>query len=143
MRGLLTCMMKQVDKVEKFKSTLSRDDALHAKYSSVTGNIAVADHEWGHLQLDATSLYLLMLGEMTSSGTSSIVLSRVHIAMFSSPPGLHIVYTLDEVDFVQNLVFYIEQSYMIPVRRSILELRLFIRLCRCLSPKGLRHLGTR
>jgi phosphorylase kinase alpha/beta subunit len=29
--------------------------------------------------------------------------------------GLHIVYTLDEVDFVQNLVFYIEQSYMIPV----------------------------
>ena len=37
MRGLLTCMMKQVKKVEKFKSTLSRDDALHAKYSSVTG----------------------------------------------------------------------------------------------------------
>ena len=60
------------------------------------GNTAVADNEWGHLQLDATSLYLLMLGEMTSS-------------------GLHIVYTLDEVDFVQNLVFYIEQSYMIPV----------------------------
>ena len=69
MRGLLTCMMKQVNKVEKFKSTLSRHDALHAKYSSVTGNIAVADHEWGHLQLDATSLYLLMLGEMTSSGS--------------------------------------------------------------------------
>ncbi|CAF2853682.1 unnamed protein product [Rotaria sp. Silwood2] len=95
MRGLLTCMMKQVKKVEKFKLTLSRDDALHAKYSSVTGNTAVGDNEWGHLQLDATSLYLLMLGEMTSS-------------------GLHIVYTLDEVDFVQNLVFYIEQSYMIP-----------------------------
>ncbi|CAF3039481.1 unnamed protein product [Rotaria socialis] len=95
MRGLLTCMMKQVKKVEKFKTTLSRDDALHAKYSSVTGNTAVGDNEWGHLQLDATSLYLLMLGEMTSS-------------------GLHIVYTLDEVDFVQNLIFYIEQSYMIP-----------------------------
>lgn len=86
MRGLLTCMMKQVNKVEKFKLTLSRDDALHAKYSSVTGkflwrkqiemqfpfeyigNTAVADNEWGHLQLDATSLYLLVLGEMTSSG---------------------------------------------------------------------------
>jgi hypothetical protein len=40
MRGLLTCMMKQVDKVEKFKSTLSRDDALHAKYSSITGKIS-------------------------------------------------------------------------------------------------------
>lgn len=62
------------------------------------GNTAVADNEWGHLQLDATSLYLLMLGEMTSS-------------------GLRIVYTLDEVDFVQNLIFYIEQSYMIPVSR--------------------------
>ena len=37
MRGLLTCMMKQVNKVERFKSTLNRDDALHAKYSSVTG----------------------------------------------------------------------------------------------------------
>ena len=37
MRGLLTCMMKQVNKVEKFKLTLSRADALHAKYSSVTG----------------------------------------------------------------------------------------------------------
>jgi phosphorylase kinase alpha/beta subunit len=39
MRGLLTCMMKQVNKVEKFKSTLSREDALHAKYSSVTGKL--------------------------------------------------------------------------------------------------------
>jgi phosphorylase kinase alpha/beta subunit len=32
------------------------------------GNTAVADNEWGHLQLDATSLYLLVLGEMISSG---------------------------------------------------------------------------
>ena len=38
--------------------------------------------------------------------------------------GLHIVYTLDEVDFVQNLVFYIEQSYMIPV--EYLEMRMFL-----------------
>ena len=29
--------------------------------------------------------------------------------------GLQIVYTLDEVAFVQNLVFYIEESYRIPV----------------------------
>ena len=34
---------------------------------------------------------------------------------FLSFKGLRIVYTLDEVDFVQNLVFYIEQSYMVPV----------------------------
>ncbi|CAF0777069.1 unnamed protein product [Didymodactylos carnosus] len=95
MRGLLSCMMKQVSKVEKFKLTLNKDDCLHAKYSSVTGNTVVGDHEWGHLQLDSTSLYLLMLGEMTSS-------------------GLQIVFTLDEVDFLQNLIFYVEQSYMIP-----------------------------
>ena len=102
MRGLLTCMMKQVGKVEKFKSTLSRDDALHAKYSSVTGkaiderrdgsllqrllrlspegNTAVADNEWGHLQLDATSLFLLMLGEMTSAGKYTSVLSEMMTA---------------------------------------------------------------
>lgn len=29
----------------------------------------VGDHAWGHLQIDATSLYLLMLAEMTASGT--------------------------------------------------------------------------
>ena len=28
----------------------------------------VGDHAWGHLQIDATSLYLLMLAEMTASG---------------------------------------------------------------------------
>ena len=29
--------------------------------------------------------------------------------------GLQIVFTLDEVAFVQNLVFYIEEAYRIPV----------------------------
>ena len=29
--------------------------------------------------------------------------------------GLHIVYNLDEVTFVQNLVYYIEEAYRIPV----------------------------
>lgn len=29
--------------------------------------------------------------------------------------GLRIVYTLDEVAFVQNLVFYIESAYVTPV----------------------------
>ena len=44
--------------------------------------------EWGHLQIDAVSLYLLSLAQMTAS-------------------GLQIIFTLDEVAFVQNLVFYI------------------------------------
>ena len=29
--------------------------------------------------------------------------------------GLQIIYTKDEVDFIQNLVFYIETSYRTPV----------------------------
>ena len=62
---------------------------------------AVGDYEWGHLQIDATSLYLLTLAEMTAA-------------------GLQIIFTLDEVAFVQNLVFYIEEAYRIPVRLAAL-----------------------
>ena len=99
----------------------------------------MADNEWGHLQLDATSLYLLMLGEMTSSGRSEPSVDvAIRIPFFA---GLHIVYTLDEVDFVQNLVFYIEQSYMIPVGAIVLEKA--TRYPCDVFPQGLRHLGTR
>ena len=68
MRGLLFSMMKQIDKVERFKYTQSPRDCLHAKYCVNTGKTVVGDHEWGHLQIDATSLYLLVLAEMTASG---------------------------------------------------------------------------
>lgn len=92
MRGLLISMMRQKDKVEKFKYTLNPFDALHAKYNTKTGLPIVGDDKWGHLQLDATSLYLLMLTQMIAS-------------------GLKIIYTLDEVNFVQNLVHYISKTY--------------------------------
>ncbi|XP_070616202.1 phosphorylase b kinase regulatory subunit alpha, skeletal muscle isoform isoform X2 [Erythrolamprus reginae] len=92
MRGLLQCMMRQVDKVEDFKYSQSPKDCLHAKYNTRTCATVVGDDQWGHLQLDATSLYLLMLAQMTAS-------------------GLHIVHSLDEVSFIQNLVFYIEAAY--------------------------------
>jgi phosphorylase kinase alpha/beta subunit len=62
------CMMKQMDKVEKFKYTQSTRDSLHAKFGVATGRTVVGDGEWGHLQLDATSLYLLTLAQMTASG---------------------------------------------------------------------------
>ena len=68
MRGLLCCMMKQIDKVERFKYTQSPMDALHAKYCVMTGKVVVSDKDWGHLQVDATSIYLLILAEMTASG---------------------------------------------------------------------------
>ncbi|RCI03663.1 hypothetical protein CU098_008224 [Rhizopus stolonifer] len=95
MRGLLFAMMRQAHKVEQFKQTQSLEHALHAKYNTTTGETVVGDFEWGHLQIDATSLFLLALADMTTAGFS-------------------IIYTQDEVDFVQNLVFYIERAYRTP-----------------------------
>jgi phosphorylase kinase alpha/beta subunit len=95
MRGLLTAMMRQAAKVEKFKQSQNPHDALHAKYDTRNGDIVVGDHEWGHLQLDATSLFLLMTAQMTAS-------------------GLRIVFSIDEVNFVQNLVHYISRTYRTP-----------------------------
>ncbi|XP_048519776.1 probable phosphorylase b kinase regulatory subunit alpha isoform X1 [Dendroctonus ponderosae] len=95
MRGLLMAMMQQKDKVERFKQTQNPLDSLHAKYCSETGQIVVGDNEWGHLQIDAVSLYLLILAQMTAS-------------------GLQIIFNLDEVSFIQNLVFYIECAYCTP-----------------------------
>ena len=95
MRGLLVAMMRQSDRVEAFKNSLDPIDALHAKYGTDTGLAVVGDDEWGHLQLDATSLYLLMIAQMTAS-------------------GLRFIYTMDEVNFVQNLVHYISRTYCTP-----------------------------
>ena len=72
MRGLLRSMQMQSEKVEQFKRTQSPRDSLHAKYSSQTGKTVVGDYEWGHLQIDATSLFLLALAQMTASGKDSL-----------------------------------------------------------------------
>uniref|UniRef100_A0AC34R2J9 Phosphorylase b kinase regulatory subunit n=1 Tax=Panagrolaimus sp. JU765 TaxID=591449 RepID=A0AC34R2J9_9BILA len=95
MQSLLECMMRQVDKVEQFKKNLRSIDCLHAKYSVQTKNPVVGDNQWGHLQIDAISLFLLTLAQMTAS-------------------GLQIIRNFDEVAFVQNLVYYIEVGYRIP-----------------------------
>ena len=95
MRGLLQSMMRQAEKVELFKHSLRPIDALHAKYDTCTGLSVVADDAWGHLQIDATSIFLLFVAQMTKS-------------------GLRIVCTYDEVDFVQNLIYYIASAYRTP-----------------------------
>ncbi|GAA3978760.1 glycoside hydrolase family 15 protein [Allohahella marinimesophila] len=95
MRGLMQSMMRQATKVERFKHSQDKLDALHAKYDTASGLTVVTDEAWGHLQLDATSLYLLMLAQMTRS-------------------GLRIITTLDEVHFIQNLVYYIATAYRTP-----------------------------
>jgi phosphorylase kinase alpha/beta subunit len=95
MRGLLFAMMQQAPKVERFKDHQDPLDALHAKYDTATGATVVGDDEWGHLQIDATSVFLLMLAQMTAS-------------------GLQVVLTVDEVNFIQNLVYYIGRAYRTP-----------------------------
>jgi phosphorylase kinase alpha/beta subunit len=95
MRALLRAMMAQSSKVETFKRTRLPIDALHAKYDTSTGDNVVGDNEWGHLQIDATSVFLLTLTQMIGS-------------------GLEIIWTQEEVSFVQNLVYYIEGAYCTP-----------------------------
>jgi phosphorylase kinase alpha/beta subunit len=110
MQSLMECMMTHCDKIERFKHTQNEGDSLHAKYSSRDKQPVVGDHEWGHLQvcflfilnncllfqIDSISLYLLTLAQITAS-------------------GLQIVRNFDEVAFIQNLVWYIENAYRIPV----------------------------
>lgn len=95
MRGLLRSMMRQSPKVEAFKRSQDPADALHAKFDTATGEPVVGDDAWGHLQLDATSLWLLLLAQMTAS-------------------GLAIVQSSAEVRFVQNLVYYVGRAYRTP-----------------------------
>ena len=47
------------------------------------------------LQLDVVSLYLLFLVQIIQS-------------------GLQVIYTMDEVIFIQNLVYYVERAYRTP-----------------------------
>ncbi len=95
MRGLLKAMMQQADRVEAFKYSLDPKDSIHAKFGTRTGQAVVGDSEWGHLQLDAVSLYLLQLVQMIASGIS-------------------LIYSADEVNFIQNLVHYISRTYCTP-----------------------------
>ena len=95
MRGLLAAMMRQAQKVERFKHTQDPLDALHAKYATTSGEPVVGDSDWGHLQLDATAIFLLMLAQMSSA-------------------GLPLVQSGDEVCFVQNLVHYLARAYRTP-----------------------------
>ena len=94
MRGLLNAMLRQAPKVERFKHSLAPLDALHAKYDTGSGESVVPDDGWGHLQLDATALFLLQLAQLTRS-------------------GLVVVQTSHERDFIQNLVYYVARAYRV------------------------------
>jgi phosphorylase kinase alpha/beta subunit len=94
MRGLLTAMLRQAAKVERFKTSLNRLDAIHAKFDTATGDPVVPDDGWGHLQLDATALFLLQLAQLTRG-------------------GLVVVRSSHERDFIQNLVYYVARAYRV------------------------------
>lgn len=69
--------------------------SLHCKFHLITGDEIFPDTDYHHLQIDVVSLYLIFLVQMISS-------------------GLQIIYTQDEVAFVQNLVYYVERAYRTP-----------------------------
>ena len=94
MRGLMRSMMAQAAKVERFKASQELLDALHAKYDTATGQPVVADNAWGHLQLDATSLFVLQLAQLTRS-------------------GLVVVANAAQAAFVQNLIYYLCRAYRV------------------------------
>jgi phosphorylase kinase alpha/beta subunit len=94
MRGLLSAMLRQAHKVERFKHSLHRLDAIHAKFDTASGDPVVPDDGWGHLQLDATALFLLQLAQLTRS-------------------GLVVVQSRHEYDFLQNLVYYVARAYRV------------------------------
>lgn len=83
--------MSHADKIEMFKNNQSPAHALPSKVNLNTG-LSISDTSYPHLQLDIVSLYLLFLVQMINS-------------------GLQIIYTMDEVQFIQNLVYYVERAY--------------------------------
>ncbi|XP_031572074.1 phosphorylase b kinase regulatory subunit beta-like [Actinia tenebrosa] len=96
MRGILFCYMRQSSKLELFKRNQRSENSLHVIFDINTGDaLYQADVEYPHLQIDVVSLYLLTLAQMIAS-------------------GLQIIYTSDEVNFIQNLVYYIERAYRTP-----------------------------
>ncbi|KAJ6665975.1 hypothetical protein lerEdw1_000879 [Lerista edwardsae] len=95
MRGILYCYMRQADKVQQYKQDPKPSKCLHSIFSAHTGDEVFSHEEYGHLQIDAVSLFLLYLVEMISS-------------------GLQIIYNTDEVSFIQNLVFCVERAYRVP-----------------------------
>ncbi|XP_027758669.1 phosphorylase b kinase regulatory subunit beta isoform X3 [Empidonax traillii] len=95
MRGILYCYMRQADKVQKFKQDPQPSACLHSLFSAHTGDEVFSHKEYGHLQINTVSLFLLYLVEMISS-------------------GLQIIYNTDEVSFIQNLVFCVERAYRVP-----------------------------
>ena len=95
LRGLLHAMMRQSAKVERFIETGAPGDALHAKFDAETGASVHGDAEWGHLQLDATAMFVLLSADLTAAGLS----------ILRSP---------EEFAFFERLLAYVGRSWRTP-----------------------------
>jgi len=95
MRGVLATWMRQSLKLEQWKVKNCPNLALYTVVGLHTGEEVLDYKQYNHLQLDVVCLYLLYLVQMITS-------------------GLEIVYSMEEVAFVQNLVYYIERAYRTP-----------------------------
>merc|ERR1719228_2413658 len=87
--------MRQAHKLEQWKISNCSKLALHTIVDLDYGEEVLSVEEHNHLQLDVVCLYLLYLVQMVTS-------------------GLEIVYSMEEVLFTQNLVYYIERAYRTP-----------------------------
>ena len=52
MRGILSCWLRQADKVEKFKYNQSPRNALHSKFHIMSGDPVASEDEYEHLQVN-------------------------------------------------------------------------------------------
>ncbi|KAA0185357.1 Phosphorylase b kinase regulatory subunit [Fasciolopsis buskii] len=94
MRTILIGWMQQSAKLEQFKKAQNVDTCLSPRLNYETGE-PIDDPSYKNLQMDCVALFVIQLAQMIAS-------------------GLQVVYTRDEVAFMQNLVFYLERAYRIP-----------------------------
>lgn len=93
MRGLLFFYMQQADKVESFKKDQQSEHSLACIFNIHTADV-MKNEAYHDLQIDVIALYILTMVQMIAS-------------------GLNLIFTTDEVHFIQNLVYYIERTYRI------------------------------
>ncbi|KAF7255450.1 hypothetical protein EG68_10683, partial [Paragonimus skrjabini miyazakii] len=94
MRAILIGWMQQSSRLEQFKKSQNLDTCLNSRLDYETGE-PIDDPNYKNLQMDCVGLFVIQLAQMIAS-------------------GLQVVYTRDEVAFMQNLVFYLERAYRIP-----------------------------
>ena len=99
---MLTALMFQSSKVQKFKDNQDIENCLKTVFDIKTGKIDENIDETGEqacpennmLLIDDIALFVLFLCQMTTG-------------------GLEIVSSTHDIDFIQNLVYYLERAYRV------------------------------